>query len=83
MPPCSTLPQVSPGGKFAFVELADVQDTTNAMCLDGLPYMGTVLRIGRPKGYTPTLNVSRGGGVGGLAAAAAAGQTVLRTGIGG
>ena len=61
-PPSRPALQVSPGGKFAFVEFAEVVDATCAMCLDGIPFMGTQLHINRPKGYIVPPGVRGGGG---------------------
>jgi splicing factor U2AF subunit len=35
-------------GKFAFVELRTAQETTNALNLNNIPFMGAALRVGRP-----------------------------------
>jgi len=39
-------------GKFAFVELRTVQEAANALNLNNIPYMGAMLRVGRPSKYT-------------------------------
>ncbi|KAL6783747.1 hypothetical protein ACKKBF_B05640 [Auxenochlorella protothecoides x Auxenochlorella symbiontica] len=36
---------------FAFIEFAEIADCTAAVQLDGIPYMGSVLKIKRPKEY--------------------------------
>jgi len=38
-------------GKFAFVELRTIEETNNMLNLNGIPYMGQNLRIGRPVKY--------------------------------
>lgn len=38
-------------GKFAFVELRTPQETKNALNLNNIPFLGTVLRVGRPSKY--------------------------------
>jgi len=43
-------------GKFAFVELRSIEETNNALNLNGIPYMGMSLRVGRPSKYNgPTV----------------------------
>lgn len=39
-------------GKFAFVELRSVQEAANALNLNNIPYLGAMLRVGRPSKYT-------------------------------
>jgi len=39
-------------GKFAFVELRSIEETNNMLNLNGIPYMGSELRVGRPSKYT-------------------------------
>ena len=39
-------------GKFAFVELRTVQEAANALNLNNIPYLGAMLRVGRPSKYT-------------------------------
>jgi len=38
-------------GKFAFVELRSIEETNNMLNLNGIPYMGQTLRVGRPSKY--------------------------------
>jgi len=38
-------------GKFAFVELRSIDETNNMLNLNGIPYLGQSLRIGRPVKY--------------------------------
>ena len=43
-------------GKFAFVELRSIEETNNCLNLNGIPYMGMSLRVGRPSKYAgPTV----------------------------
>jgi len=42
-------------GKFAFVELRSVKEAAAALNLNNIPYMGAMLRVGRPSKYTGTL----------------------------
>jgi len=37
--------------KFCFIEFRNMEDTNRALNLNGIPYMGTPLRIGRPAKY--------------------------------
>jgi len=39
-------------GKFAFVQLRSIEETNNMLNLNGIPYEGANLRIGRPSKYT-------------------------------
>jgi splicing factor U2AF subunit len=39
-------------GKFAFVEVRSMEETNNALNMNGIPYMGQNLRVGRPTKYT-------------------------------
>mmetsp|Transcript_42078 Transcript_42078/g.82787 ORF Transcript_42078/g.82787 Transcript_42078/m.82787 type:complete len:551 (-) Transcript_42078:50-1702(-) len=39
-------------GKFAFVEMRSIEETNNALNMNGIPYMGMSLRVGRPSKYT-------------------------------
>jgi len=39
-------------GKFAFVELRSVKEAASALNLNNIPYMGAMLRVGRPSKYT-------------------------------
>lgn len=39
-------------GKFAFVEMRSIEETNNALNMNGIPYMGMNLRVGRPSKYT-------------------------------
>jgi hypothetical protein len=39
-------------GKFAFVEVRSIEETNNALNLNGIPYMGAFLRVGRPTKYS-------------------------------
>jgi len=39
-------------GKFAFVELRSVKEAANALNLNNIPYLGAMLRVGRPSKYT-------------------------------
>lgn len=39
-------------GKFAFVELRSQEEAANALNLNNIPYLGAVLRVGRPSKYT-------------------------------
>lgn len=39
-------------GKFAFVELRTMKEAVNALNLNNIPYMGAMLRVGRPSKYT-------------------------------
>lgn len=41
----------SGGKQFAFVELRSIEETNNALNLNGIPYMGMNLRVGRPSKY--------------------------------
>jgi len=41
---------LKPGG-YAFVEIRSEEETTNMLSLDGVPYMGTQLRIKRPSKF--------------------------------
>lgn len=60
--------------KFAFVQFRTIEETNNALGLDGIMFMGSQLKIGRPKAYigiidTPTAaSLSVGLGLGGLGA---------------
>jgi splicing factor U2AF subunit len=38
-------------GKFAFIELRTVKEAENALNLNNIPYMGAMLRVGRPSKY--------------------------------
>ena len=38
-------------GKFAFVELRSAQEAAAALNLNGIPFMGVALRVGRPSKY--------------------------------
>eukprot|EP00591_Stephanopyxis_turris_P004781 CAMPEP_0195508212 /NCGR_PEP_ID=MMETSP0794_2-20130614/1487_1 /TAXON_ID=515487 /ORGANISM="Stephanopyxis turris, Strain CCMP 815" /LENGTH=365 /DNA_ID=CAMNT_0040635121 /DNA_START=631 /DNA_END=1728 /DNA_ORIENTATION=- len=38
-------------GKFAFVELRSKEETANALNLNNIPYLGAMLRVGRPSKY--------------------------------
>ena len=38
-------------GKFAFIELRSTQEAQNALNLNGIPFMGIPLRVGRPSKY--------------------------------
>lgn len=38
-------------GKFAFIELRSIEETNAALNLNGIPYLGSNLRIGRPSKY--------------------------------
>jgi splicing factor U2AF subunit len=38
-------------GKFAFIELRTVKETENALNLNNIPFMGAMLRVGRPSKY--------------------------------
>lgn len=67
--------------RFCFAEFRSAQEATNCLALNGLPFNGVQLRVGRPKGYTgpvgvPSVPVMGGAGIGlgaGLAAAGAVG----------
>lgn len=39
------------GKQFAFVELRSIEETNNALNMNGIPYMGMNLRVGRPSKY--------------------------------
>lgn len=39
-------------GKFAFIELRTMKEAENALNLNNIPYMGAMLRVGRPSKYT-------------------------------
>jgi splicing factor U2AF subunit len=39
-------------GKFAFVEIRSIEETNAALNMNGIPYMGMNLRVGRPSKYT-------------------------------
>eukprot|EP00559_Dactyliosolen_fragilissimus_P005773 CAMPEP_0184858082 /NCGR_PEP_ID=MMETSP0580-20130426/3180_1 /TAXON_ID=1118495 /ORGANISM="Dactyliosolen fragilissimus" /LENGTH=448 /DNA_ID=CAMNT_0027354007 /DNA_START=14 /DNA_END=1360 /DNA_ORIENTATION=- len=39
-------------GKFAFVELRTKEEAANALNLNNIPYLGAMLRVGRPSKYT-------------------------------
>ena len=39
-------------GKFAFVEMRTIDEANNALNMNGIPFMGQSLRIGRPSKYT-------------------------------
>lgn len=39
-------------GKFAFIELRTVKEAENALNLNNIPFMGAMLRVGRPSKYT-------------------------------
>jgi len=39
-------------GKFAFVELRNVKEAAKALNLNNIPYLGAMLRVGRPSKYT-------------------------------
>ena len=39
-------------GKFAFIELRTQQEAANALNLNNIPYLGAMLRVGRPSKYT-------------------------------
>lgn len=51
---------VRTNGKFAFVELRSVDETNNALNLDGIPFQGMELRVKRPEKYVgnPTPSVT-------------------------
>eukprot|EP00968_Pinguiococcus_pyrenoidosus_P026017 scaffold7052_cov254-Pinguiococcus_pyrenoidosus.AAC.22 len=40
-----------PPNRFAFVEFRSVEEATSALNLNGVPFMGTLLKIGRPSKY--------------------------------
>jgi Transcriptional repressor len=42
-------------GKFAFIELRTVKETENALNLNNIPFMGAMLRVGRPSKYNGPL----------------------------
>lgn len=42
-------------GKFAFVELRTMKEAASALNLNNIPYMGAMLRVGRPSKYTGVL----------------------------
>jgi len=39
-------------GKFAFVEMRSIEETNAALNMNGIPYMGMNLRVGRPSKYS-------------------------------
>jgi splicing factor U2AF subunit len=39
-------------GKFAFIELRSREEAENALNLNNIPYLGAMLRVGRPSKYT-------------------------------
>lgn len=39
-------------GKFAFVELRSAQEAAAALNMNGIPFLGVALRVGRPSKYT-------------------------------
>mmetsp|Transcript_13358 Transcript_13358/g.17647 ORF Transcript_13358/g.17647 Transcript_13358/m.17647 type:complete len:384 (-) Transcript_13358:278-1429(-) len=39
------------GKQFAFIELRSIEETNNALNMNGIPYMGMSLRVGRPSKY--------------------------------
>lgn len=39
-------------GKFAFIELRSQEEAKNALNLNNIPYLGAMLRVGRPSKYT-------------------------------
>jgi hypothetical protein len=48
--------------KFAFLQFRSIEETNNALQLDGIMLMGTSIKIGRPKSYTGP-NIAIGGGM--------------------
>lgn len=50
--------QINMDKNFAFIEFRSVEETTNAMALDGINLQGQALKIRRPKDYTPIPGVS-------------------------
>jgi len=45
-------------GKFAFVELRTKEEAANALNLNNIPYLGAMLRVGRPSKYTGEITPS-------------------------
>lgn len=43
--------RMAEGGNFAFMELRTPEECDAAVSLDGIPFLGTPLRVGRPKAY--------------------------------
>lgn len=50
-PDCSPIVNCRVNEKFAFVECASVEDANRALNLNGIPFMGTCLRVSRPSKY--------------------------------
>merc|ERR1719223_581886 len=48
-----TSAQINYEKNFAFIELRSVEETTNAMTLDGVEFMGCALKIKRPRDFQP------------------------------
>jgi splicing factor U2AF subunit len=46
--------------KFAFVELRTVEETSNAMALDGVNFDGVAVRVRRPSDYNPSMAATLG-----------------------
>lgn len=46
--------------KFAFVEFRTVEETSNAMALDGILFEGVTVRVRRPNDYNPTAAAALG-----------------------
>jgi len=44
--------------KFAFIECRTIEDCSNCLNLDGIPFMGSMLKIGRPSKYTGPITPS-------------------------
>jgi len=51
--PGNAFTQSRVAGRFAFAELRSVEETDNALELNGAVFMGGALRVGRPKAYVP------------------------------
>jgi hypothetical protein len=49
--PGNPINTVRVSGKFAFVELRTAQEAANALNLNGIPYLGASLKVGRPSKY--------------------------------
>ncbi|MES1903598.1 MAG: U2 small nuclear RNA auxiliary factor 2, partial [Paramarteilia canceri] len=50
---CVISSQLNHDKNFAFIEMRSVDETTNAMVLDGVQFHGSPLKIRRPRDYQP------------------------------
>lgn len=58
--PCVVNVYINYEKKFAFVEFRTVEETSNAMALDGIMFEGVSVRVRRPNDYNPAAAASLG-----------------------